>query len=74
MEENIKREGNVKELNDYLDFLKYQKNYSDYTIESYLNDICEYLDYINSEGLAFKDIEYSDIRFFLMYLKETKKR
>ena len=73
MEENIKREGNVKELNDYLDFLKYQKNYSDYTIESYLNDICEYLDYINSEGLAFKDIEYSDIRFFLMYLKETKK-
>ena len=73
MEENIKREGNVKELNDYLDFLKYQKNYSDYTIESYLNDIREYLDYINSEGLAFKDIEYSDIRFFLMYLKETKK-
>ena len=73
MEENIKREGNVKELNDYLDFLKYQKNYSDYTIESYLNDICEYLDYINSEGLSFKDIEYSDIRFFLMYLKETKK-
>lgn len=73
MEENIKREGNVKELNDYLDSLKYQKNYSDYTIESYLNDICEYLDYINSEGLSFKDIEYSDIRFFLMYLKETKK-
>ena len=28
-------------LNDYLDYLKFQKNYSDYTIESYENDINE---------------------------------
>ena len=73
MEENTKREGKIKELNDYLDFLQYQKNYSDYTILSYENDICEYLDYIHSEGLNFKEIEYSDIRFYLMYLKDTKK-
>lgn len=63
----------IKELNDYLDYLKYQKNYSDYTIESYKHDIIEYLEYINSEGLEFKSIEYSDIRFYLMYLKDTKK-
>ena len=73
MEENTKREGKVKELNDYLDFLKYQKNYSDYTIQSYESDILEYLDFIHSEGILFKEIEYSDIRFFLMYLKDTKK-
>ena len=73
MEESTKRENNVKELDDYLDYLKYQKNYSQYTVDSYSNDICEYLDYINSEGLAFKDIEYSDIRFYLMFLKDTKK-
>jgi len=63
----------IKELNDYLDYLKYQKNYSNYTIESYKHDIIEYLEYINSEGLEFKNIEYSDIRFYLMYLKDTKK-
>ena len=61
-----------KELTDYLDYLKYQKNYSDYTIISYENDIVEFLDYIESEDLFFKDIEYSDIRFYLMYLKDKK--
>ncbi len=64
---------NIKELNDYLEYLKYQKNYSDYTIESYKHDIIEYLEYLNSENLNYKDIEYSDIRFYLMYLKDTKK-
>ena len=63
----------IKELNDYLDYLKYQKNYSLYTINNYKHDIIEYLEYINSEGLEFKSIEYSDIRFYLMYLKDTKK-
>lgn len=62
-----------KELNEYLEYLKYQKNYSDYTINSYKHDIIEYLEYLSSENLEFKSIEYSDIRFYLMYLKDTKK-
>lgn len=63
---------NAKELDAYLDYLKYQKNYSDYTINSYKNDILEYFSFINSEGLNYKTIEYSDLRFYLIYLKETK--
>ena len=66
---NLERE---KIIDDYLDFLKYQKNYSEYTIKSYENDIMEYFNYINSESLNYKDIEYSDIRFYLMYLKEKE--
>lgn len=62
-----------KVIDDYLEFLKYQKNYSKYTIASYENDIMEYFDFINSEGLNYKDIEYTDIRFYLVYLKDTKK-
>ena len=61
-----------KELNNYLDYLKYQKNYSLYTITSYGNDIEEFLNYISGEALDFKKLEYSDIRFYLMYLKEEK--
>ena len=64
---------NNKELTEYLDYLKYQKNYSDYTIDSYKNDILEYFNYLNSEALNFKKVEYSDIRFYLMYLKDEKK-
>ena len=61
-----------KELESYLEYLKYQKNYSDYTITSYCEDIIEFLDYASRESLNFKDIEYSDIRFFLMYLKDER--
>ena len=57
-------------LNNYLDYLKYQKNYSEYTILNYENDIEEYLTYLDREVINFKDVEYSDIRFYLMYLKE----
>ena len=63
----------TEELNKYLEYLKYQKNYSDYTTLSYQEDILEYLKFISGEALDFLRIEYSDIRFFLMYLKEEKK-
>lgn len=62
-----------KIVDDYLDYLCYEKNYSNNTITNYSDDICEYLDYIDSEGLDFRNILYSDIRFYLMYLKDTKK-
>ena len=62
-----------KIINEYLDYLKYEKHYSKCTITSYRDDIVEYFDYIESEGLEYKSIEYSDIRFYLMYLKDTKK-
>lgn len=60
-------------LNDYLEYLKFQKNYSDYTIQSYQNDIEEFFQYLSRESLNFKGVEYSDLRFYLMYLKEEKK-
>ena len=62
-----------KIVDDYLDYLCYEKNYSNNTITNYNDDICEYLDYVDSEGLDFRNILYSDIRFYLMYLKDTKK-
>ncbi len=62
-----------KIVDDYLDYLCYEKNYSKHTIINYSDDIVEYLDYVDSENLDFKNIEYSDIRFYLMYLKDTKK-
>lgn len=63
----------VQDLENYKDYLKYQKNYSDYTILNYENDILEYLGFIQRENLDFKTVEYSDLRFFLMYLKDEKK-
>ena len=69
----LKEDEIPKEATDYLDYLKYQKNYSDYTIINYKDDILEYLSYLKREYLDFRNVEYSDIRFYLMYLKDEKK-
>lgn len=60
-------------INNYLDYLKYEKNYSDYTILNYKEDIYEFFQYLEREGLHYKTLVYSDLRFFLMYLKDEKK-
>ena len=57
----------------YLDYLKYQKNYSGYTIDNYMRDIEEYLFYLDGESLSFDSVVYDDLRFYLMYLKDEKK-
>ena len=62
----------METLNNYLEYLKYQKNYSLYTINSYKTDILEFLDYLEREDLNYKEVVYSDIRFYLMYLKEER--
>lgn len=72
-ETDIKKIKGQEKLNSYLEHLKYEKNYSDYTIENYSHDILEYLEFIEKESLNYKTIEYSDLRFYLMYLKDEKK-
>ena len=73
--ENENKEGDIvkQDLEHYLDYLKFQKNYSLYTIENYQQDILEFFSYLEREGLHYKKLVYSDLRFFLMYLKEEKK-
>ena len=39
---------------------------------SYKNDIEEFFEYLEREYLSFLDINYDDLRFYLMYLKEEK--
>jgi len=63
-----------KIINDFLDYLTYQRNYSSYTTLNYQKDLQLYYDYLKRENLSYKTIEYSDIRFYLMYLKEEKNR
>lgn len=61
-----------KYLTDYLEYLKYQKNYSDYTINSYGGDILEYFGYLEKECLDFRKVIYDDLRFYLVFLKDEK--
>lgn len=63
----------MKELKSYLEYLSYERKYSSYTVKSYEEDLMEYLQYLEREGMDYKEIEYSDIRFYLVYLMEEKK-
>ena len=62
----------MKELENYLKYLQYQKNYSLHTITSYEEDIKEFLEYIKSENINMFKITYDDIRFYLMHLSKKK--
>ena len=60
-----------KNIEQFMDFLKYQRNYSDYTITSYKDDLEIYNKYLILNGLDYKSIEYSDIRYYLKVFKRT---
>lgn len=62
-----------KLIDKFYNYLLYQKHYSPYTAQSYKKDVNIYKNYINCENINYLDIEYSDIRFYLIYLKEKKK-
>lgn len=72
---HLKQKGKYmnKIINDFSSYLKYQRNYSDYTITSYQEDLNTYFSYIERECLDYKTIKYNDLRFYLRYLKEEKK-
>ena len=54
-------------VSNYLDYLKYQKNYSDHTIDSYRRDIEKFLNYMNDEGYTLESVNIVLIRNFLAH-------
>ena len=64
----------MKYLEEYLKYLKYEKNYSQETIDSYEEDLVEFYDFIKQEGLELLTIKYEDVRFFLMELDKKKNK
>ena len=48
----------IKVINDYLDYLKYNKNYSIKTIDNYALDLKDYFELLNQEGINYQDVTY----------------
>lgn len=63
-------------LNDFCDYLKIDKRYSDLTVESYRTEIKGYLDFFKEKSIKVKNIKNSDIKDYLTYIKkgETSER
>ena len=64
----------MKYLEEYLKYLKYQKNYSQETIDSYEEDLVEFFDFLGREDIDVLKVEYENVRFYLMGIDEKKNK
>lgn len=60
----------MKELEEYLHYLEFQRNYSKETIKNYESDVLQFFDFCDRESISFLKIDYEFTRFYLKYLKE----
>ncbi|MEG1495248.1 MAG: tyrosine recombinase XerC [Bacilli bacterium] len=59
-------------INDYLEYLEYQKNYSNLTVDSYEKDLINYFNYLDKQHLDYLELTYDDARHYLIYLTEVE--
>lgn len=58
---------------NFIDELKYERNYSQFTVDNYLNDLDLFLEYINEHEIKdYNDVDYQDIREYISYLYDLK--
>ena len=62
----------MKDKDAYIDYLKYNKNYSDKTIVNYNLDLIDYFEYLNIEHLNYKDIKYQDLMGLFNHFEKLK--
>lgn len=60
----------MEKVKEFLDYLKLQKNYSDYTIKNYNLDLIEYFNFLDKNNLNYKKIKYKDTIEYIKVLKE----
>lgn len=59
-------------INQYLNYIKYKKNLSKNTIDSYYVDIKKYFNYLNSNGIDLKSVTENDIISYIIKLESNK--
>lgn len=62
----------MKELNDFIKYLKINRNYSLYTIKNYELDIKDFINYCNNEKNKINTIKYDEVKKYLLLLHNKK--
>lgn len=58
----------MKEIDNFLYFLKKELNYSDYTVKNYQLDLTDFFKYVNKSNIDFLNIKNTHVRGYLKYL------
>ena len=61
-----------KKILKFEEYLKYQKNYSDYTIKNYIKDIYEYSEFLENNKFKYNDVDYQKCILYLNFLNDKK--
>ena len=62
-----------KQIDDFIDYLEYERNYSNNTIIAYRNNVMQLIEYLNDNKIDdIKKVEYDTIRNYLSYLYNKK--
>lgn len=61
-----------KIIDNYLDYLKYNKNYSDKTILNYKLDLEDYFKLLEVEGITYKDVTYEILMNLFKHYDDKK--
>lgn len=59
-----------KEINNFIEYLKYQRNYSDFTCNNYKKDLNEYNSFILSNKINYKNMDYNKTKEYVIYLNK----
>lgn len=59
-----------KEIDSFLDYLTYEKKYSDYTISNYNKDLDDFNSYVTNKRINYKTMNYSDVSNYLIHLSD----
>lgn len=59
-----------KEIDRFIEYLKYQRNYSDFTCNNYNKDLNEYNSFILSNKINYKNMDYNDAKEYVIYLNK----
>ena len=62
----------MKELKEFIDYLKNNLNYSDLTIKNYERDINGYFEYLEAKDVNYQTIDKNDVITYLKFLDECK--
>ena len=59
-------------IDDFCDYLLYERNYSNETIKSYRTDVTEYIIYLQEKSINYLKVKYVDIKDYLTYLNDKE--
>ena len=60
----------MDEKKAFLHYLKYQKNYSVLTLQSYERELTDFLLFIGKESISLQEVDYYVIQNYLIHLNE----